>query len=65
MRPRLSAIVKQWGNSAAVDQRVEDGRINEPIADNPFDLAVLLAGITDENRHESTETGGAMGGEAW
>ena len=80
----MNAVVKQWGNSAAVrlpsavmqaahlgldqrvDVRVEDGRIIiEPIADDPFDLAVLLAGITDENRHELTETGEAAGGEAW
>ena len=41
----MHAIVKQWGNSAAVDQQVVDGRIIEPIAriKNPFDLAVLLA----------------------
>ena len=79
----MDAIVKRWGNSAAVrlptavmeaahlrlDQwvaiRVEDGRIIiEPIADEPFDLAILLAGITDENLHELTETGEAAGGEA-
>jgi antitoxin MazE len=39
----------------AVDVREEDGRIIiEPIRPAAYDLAALLAGITDENRHGAT-----------
>jgi antitoxin MazE len=35
-----------------------------PLSDEPqFDLDVLVAGITDDNRHEEVETGPALGAE--
>ena len=49
-----------------VEVREEGGRVViEPIREDAYDLAVLMAGITDENRHDAVETGGPMGREAW
>ena len=48
-----------------VEMRVEDGRVViEPVADE-FDLAAALEQITDDNLHDETEFGGALGNEAW
>ena len=50
----------------AVDVREEAGRIViEPLRDETFDLDDLVAGITDENRHDPVETGSAVGREFW
>jgi len=50
----------------AVDVREEEGRIViEPIRETTFDLAALVAGITDENRHEAIEMGPPVGQEVW
>jgi antitoxin MazE len=50
----------------AVDVREEAGRIViEPIRDETFDLDDLVAGITDENRHDAVETGAPRGRECW
>ncbi len=49
-----------------VDVREEAGRIViEPLRPMSYDLASLVAGITDENRHEPIETGAPAGQEAW
>ncbi len=49
-----------------VDVREEQGRIIvEPILPETLDLAVLVAGITDENRHDAIEMGPAVGQEVW
>lgn len=49
-----------------VDVREEAGRIIiEPLRPAVFDLATLVAGITDENRHEAVEMGPATGQEIW
>jgi len=49
-----------------VDVREEKGRIViEPIREATFDLAALVAGITDENRHEAIEMGPPVGKEVW
>lgn len=80
----MQAVVKKWGNSAAVripasvleaanvcldqpvDLRVEEGRIViEPLQPAQYDVETLVAGITDENRHELVNTGKAVGREAW
>ncbi|MDR6291322.1 MULTISPECIES: AbrB/MazE/SpoVT family DNA-binding domain-containing protein [Inquilinus] len=53
----------------AVDVRLEGGRIIiEPILDDGIagtDLETLLAGVTDENRHDSVDFGPAVGKEVW
>jgi len=47
-----------------VDIREERGRIIiEPVHVPAFDLANLVAAITDENRHSEIETGGPVGNE--
>ena len=47
-----------------VDVREEAGRIViEPLRPMSYDLASLVAGITDENRHEPIETGAPAGQE--
>ena len=49
-----------------VDVREEQGRIIiEPIRPARYDLAELVAGITDENRHEAIEMGAPVGQEVW
>ena len=49
-----------------VDIREEQGRIIiEPMPAEAYDLAALIAGITEENRHEAIGTGAPMGQEAW
>ena len=50
----------------AVDVREEAGRIViEPIREETFDLDDLVAGITDENRHDPVDTGHPVGREFW
>lgn len=50
----------------AVEVREEDGRIIiEPVRPDRYDLASLVEAITDENRHDSVETGAPRGREAW
>ena len=49
-----------------IDVRVEEGRIViEPLRPTSYDLTSLVAGITDENRHEPIEAGPPVGQEAW
>ena len=48
-----------------VDVREEGGRIIIELVRAPaFNLASLVAGITDENRHGEIATGGAVGNES-
>jgi antitoxin MazE len=50
----------------AVDVREEAGRIViEPIREDAFDLDDLVAGITDENRHDVVDMGAPCGREFW
>ena len=49
-----------------VDVREEAGRIViEPIHAETFDVDELVAGITEENRHDAVETGTPRGREFW
>ena len=49
-----------------VDVREEAGQIIiTPIQQAAYDLATLVAGITDENRHEAVEMGPSVGREVW
>ena len=49
-----------------VDVREESGRIViEPLHPARYEIDVLVAGITDENRHDPVETGPAIGQEVW
>jgi antitoxin MazE len=62
------AIAEQVGLSqgALVDLDVEAGALSvRPVAPAEYTLDALLAGITDENRHDEVGTGGPQGEEAW
>ena len=49
-----------------VEMREEAGRIViEPIREEIYDLAMLVAGISDDNRHEPIEMGPLVGRETW
>ncbi len=49
-----------------VDVREEAGRIViEPIREDVYELAALVAGITDENRHEAVDMGPPVSRETW
>ncbi len=49
-----------------VDVREEGGRIViEPLRPTRYDIDALVAGITDENRHDPVEMGPAIGRETW
>lgn len=49
-----------------VELREDAGRIIiEPVREAAFELADLVAGITDANRHDAFDTGPARGAEAW
>ncbi len=49
-----------------VDVREEGGRIViEPLQPVRYDIAALVAGITDENRHEPVDMGKPTGKEVW
>lgn len=51
---------------APVEVREQDGRVViEPARDVEVALADLLAGITDENRHETVDAGPPVGDEAF
>lgn len=66
---RIPAAVMQAAQlhlDQPVDVREEGGRIViEPFRPEAYDLAALVAGITDENRHDAIEMGPAVGQEAW
>lgn len=50
----------------AVDVREEQGRIViERIEPESHNLAALIAGITDENRHDAIDMGAPVGREIW
>lgn len=47
-----------------VDVKEEQGRIIiEPVRAPAFDLVALVAGITDENRHDEIDFGDSVGNE--
>lgn len=52
---------------SSIDMMVEDGalRIVPAAEEERWSLAELVAGITDENRHEEWETGETKGREEW
>ena len=49
-----------------VEIREEEGRIViEPVREASYDIAALVEGITDENRHDAVDFGPAKGREVW
>jgi antitoxin MazE len=55
-----------FGLDQAVDVREEGGRIViERLRPLRYDIEALVAGITNENRHEPVDVGKPAGQEAW
>ena len=64
--PRPFADQVHIGEGSIVDIEESDGQIViKLIAPAEYTLDELLAGITDENRHDEIETGGPVGREVW
>ena len=64
--PRPFADQVHIGEGSIVDIEESDGHIViKLIAPAEYTLDALLAGITDENRHDEIETGGPVGREVW
>ena len=75
----MRGVVKKSGNSAAVripalvlaaarvglDQAVDGRIVIEPIRPAGYDIAALVAGITDENRHSPVDMGEPAAQEVW
>jgi antitoxin MazE len=54
------------GPGGLVDLQVDGGALTiRPVATPGYDLHELLAGVTDENKHDEVEAGDAVGDEAW
>jgi len=64
--PRVLAELVELSDGRAVELGVEDGTmIVQPARKRRYTLDELVAGITDENRHEEIGTGPSVGNEAW
>lgn len=64
--PRPLADQARIGEGSVVDLEEHDGKIViKLVAPAEYALDELVAGITDENRHEEVETGGSVGREVW
>jgi len=64
--PKSFALETGLDQDALVDVALVDGKlIVTPQRIPPVTLEDLLAGITEENRHDEYETGVALGNEVW
>ena len=64
--PKPVAEQAGLGQGGLVELDVEAGALRvRRVAPPAYTLDALLAGVTDENRHAETESGGAVGEEAW
>lgn len=64
--PKTFAAEAHLEDDSWVDLSLVDGKlIVTPLAVPAFTLDGLLAAVTKENLHRETDTGSAVGGEAW
>lgn len=64
--PKAFARETALDQGAEVDLTLEDGRlVVTPRRVPAYELSDLVEGITRENRHEETDTGGSAGSEGW
>jgi antitoxin MazE len=64
--PRSFAREVRVSEGSTVDVTLESGQLMiRPVETRPFSLDGLLDGVTAENLHDETDTGVAVGGEAW
>jgi antitoxin MazE len=64
--PKGVAELVGLAEGGEVELAVEDGSVVvKPVRQRRYSLHELVAGITDENRHDEVETGPGVGNEAW
>jgi len=64
--PRTFATDAGIDRDTPVEIGLNEGAITiRPVVDVPFDLDVLVAGITADNLHGEVDTGEPIGREAW
>ena len=64
--PKAYAIDAQLEQDSEVEISLVDGQILiKPIGPMSWKLDDLLLGVTKDNLHSETDTGSAMGNEAW
>ncbi len=63
--PSAFAREAKLDEGMAVELTVADGRLVIAPARRRYDLAQLVAGITEDNRHAETDWGAPVGNEAW
>lgn len=64
--PKIMADELNLGKGASVHMTMKEQMlIIEPVAEKSWPLDILLAGVTDENRHGEWDSGATMGRETW
>jgi antitoxin MazE len=64
--PKALAELVELSDGREVELSVEEGRmIVQPARKRRYTLEELVAGISDENRHDEIGTGPSVGNEAW
>jgi antitoxin MazE len=64
--PKAVAEIAGFSEGHEVELVVEEGRVVvKPVRKRRYTLDELVAGITEENRHEEIDTGPSVGNEAW
>lgn len=64
--PKGIAELVELSDGGEVELSVEEGKmIVQPARRRRYSLEELVAGITDENRHDEIGTGPSVGNEAW
>lgn len=64
--PKTFALDAQLENDSLVEMRIAEGQIIiTPVLVPEWTLEELLAGIDGNNRHNESDTGVAIGNEAW
>ena len=64
--PRKLAASHNLEEGSSVEIIEESGGLKvRAVKEMKYSLSELLAGVTDENRHEEVETGSSVGKESW
>ena len=64
--PKAIALESKIEQGSEVDLTLEGGKVVlNPVRPPEYRLEDLLAGVTEENRHDEVETGGPVGSEVW
>lgn len=62
--PKVFADEMKVGENTSIQLTMKEGALRiAPLADPPWDLDDLLAGVTKDDLHDEWETGGAVGKE--